>query len=289
MRKDIALKLKAEAERVAKEFSNPSEAWAQLGSGLLVPDEYAVKSRRPTGIDLFSGCGGFSCGVIQAGFEVLASLDNDPMAMLTYLFNLGSYPCKIHFISPEDEAKAEKAIERYMIRTENNLDVVETSGGGWISGHPELSPVRHFFLGDVRKITGKEILAALGKEVGEIDCVFGSPPCQGFSIAGKRNVMDPRNSLVFEFARLVLEIKPKTIMFENVPGMVSMVTPEGLPIVDAFCRVLEDGDFGTFDSLKRGLLSSAGCGAALRSKGKSKKKTKDKKDVPLFREEAKEA
>lgn len=262
------------------------EGWSQLGSGLLIPDEYAVKSRRPTGIDLFSGCGGFSCGVIQAGFEVLAGLDNDPMSMLTYLFNLGSYPCKIHFISPEDEVKAENAIKRHMIRTENSLDVVKTSGGGWISHHPELSPVRHFFLGDVRKITGKEILADLGKEVGEIDCVFGSPPCQGFSSAGKRDVMDPRNSLVFEFARLIVEIKPKTIIFENVPGMVSMVTPEGLSIIDAFCRVLEDGDFGTFDSLKRVLLSSAGCGVALRSKGKSKKKTEAQKDVLLFREEA---
>jgi DNA (cytosine-5)-methyltransferase 1 len=244
-----------------------------------------VESNHPTGIDLFCGAGGFSCGVIQAGFEVLAGLDDNPMAMLTYLFNLGSWPCKIHFISPKDEAAAEKAIKKTMVREEGGLEIIETSGGGWISGHPEYAPVGHFFLGDVRKITGAEILSILGKKKGEIDCVFGSPPCQGFSMAGKRDVMDPRNSLVFEFARLVVEIQPKTIIFENVPGITSMMTPEGLPIIDAFCRVLEDGGFGTIDALKRSLLRSAGCGAAFKSKGKMKKKSRDQKLLPLFQED----
>ena len=100
---------------------------------------------------------------------------------------------------------------------------------------------------------------------GEVDCVIGSPPCQGFSTAGKRNVLDRRNSLVFEFARLVCEISPKTMVFENVPGIASMVTPAGLPVLDVFCRILEDGGFGTVEALKRGLLRSAGAGAALRS------------------------
>ena len=48
-----------------------------------------------------------------------------------------------------------------------------------------------------------------------------------YSRAGKQNVMDPRNSLVFGFARLVFDINPKTMMFENVPDIVNMVTPDG--------------------------------------------------------------
>jgi len=253
------------------------EDWAYRGSGLIVPAEYAAKAQRRTGIDLFCGCGGFSCGFIQAGFEVLAGLDNDPTAMLTYMLNLGSYPCKVHFVSPKDEAAANKAISREVVKNENGLWSVPTSGGGWINHYPEYPGVKHFFLGDIRKLTGKEILTVLGKEVGEIDCVFGSPPCQGFSTANiKRSAGDPRSSLVFEFARLVVEIKPKTIAFENVPGILNMATPEGFPVVDALCRILEDGDFGTFDSLKKMLLKTSGCGAALRTrKGKTKKEADD--------------
>jgi DNA (cytosine-5)-methyltransferase 1 len=76
--------------------------------------------------------------------------------------------------------------------------------------------------------------------------------------------MDPRNSLVFEFARLILELQPRAFMLENVVGMGTMLTPEGLPVVDAFCRVLADGGFGPLDTLKRSLLASADAGAALR-------------------------
>ncbi|MGH8002926.1 MAG: DNA cytosine methyltransferase [Brasilonema sp.] len=53
----------------------------------------------------------------------------------------------------------------------------------------------------------------------EIDVVFGGSPCQGFSILGKRALDDPRNALVFHFLRLVLELKPKYFVFENVPGL----------------------------------------------------------------------
>lgn len=54
---------------------------------------------------------------------------------------------------------------------------------------------------------------------GEIDIVFGGPPCQGFSTMGKRDIRDPRSSLVGEFVRLVNELQPKSFVMENVPGM----------------------------------------------------------------------
>jgi DNA (cytosine-5)-methyltransferase 1 len=52
-----------------------------------------------------------------------------------------------------------------------------------------------------------------------IDCVFGGPPCQGFSLIGKRSLEDPRNSLVMEFVRLVAELDARTFVFENVKGL----------------------------------------------------------------------
>lgn len=233
-------------------------------SGLWVP-----KQRRPTGIDLFCGAGGFSLGYIQAGWEVLAGLDNDPACAITYTYNLGSYPVQFHYAEPEDKERLNSYLEQLLKDKINKGDVAVfdlVSGGGWIRHHPEFPPVRHFFFGDARKFTGKQILEVLGLEPGEVDCVFGGPPCQGFSTLGKRDVMDPRNSLVFEFCRLALEIRPEAIIFENVPGILDMVTPEGLPVVDAICRVLEDGNFGTFNALKRSLLATSGAGAVIRGK-----------------------
>lgn len=271
--------------------------WGRSASGLYVPSMIYAPRRhsRPTCIDLFCGCGGMSLGFIEAGFEVLAGLDNDPAAAVTYLYNLGSYPVNIHFVEPEDKERLNHYLES-LFKDDSQTGGVTvfdlTSGGGWIRHNPGYPPVRHFWFGDARKITGKQILDALGMQPGEVDCVVGGPPCQGFSkMNTRRNVMDPRNSLVFEFARLVLEIRPKAMMFENVPGILDMVTPEGIPVIDAFCRVLEDGGFGTYNALKRSLLATSGMGAALRSNSKPKDKqdqdteSREKSEQPsLFKE-----
>jgi len=237
-------------------------------SGLYVPERVA---KRPIAIDLFCGAGGFTLGFLQAGFEVIAGLDNDIPSALTYLYNLGSYPVNMYWIEPGDKERFNNYLEKQIAKKgKNGIYTMPVSGGNpYMKEYP---PVRNFFFGDARKITGQEILGALGFKQGDVDCVMGGPPCQGFSITGKRDVMDPRNSLVFEFARLVLEIQPKTMIMENVPGILSMVTPEGIPVVDAFCRVLEDGGFGAFDALKQSLLNTAGAGAAL--KGSSRKPSK---------------
>jgi DNA (cytosine-5)-methyltransferase 1 len=52
-----------------------------------------------------------------------------------------------------------------------------------------------------------------------VDCVFGGPPCQGFSMIGRRALEDPRNRLVSEFVRLVSELDARTFVFENVKGL----------------------------------------------------------------------
>ena len=71
----------------------------------------------------------------------------------------------------------------------------------------------------VTQTTAKEIreLSTIGDR--DIDVVFGGPPCQGFSLMGKRNLNDDRNSLVSHFQRLVLELQPKFFVMENVRGM----------------------------------------------------------------------
>lgn len=78
-------------------------------------------------------------------------------------------------------------------------------------------PVYH---GDIAKLTGDECMRLAGIEKGALDVLDGSPPCQGFSTAGKRKFDDPRNSLFKEYARLLLELQPKAFVMENVTGMI---------------------------------------------------------------------
>lgn len=78
-------------------------------------------------------------------------------------------------------------------------------------------PVYH---GDICKLTSKECMKLAGIKPGELDVFDGSPPCQGFSTAGKRKYDDPRNSLFREFSRLLNDLQPKVFVMENVTGMI---------------------------------------------------------------------
>lgn len=73
---------------------------------------------------------------------------------------------------------------------------------------------------DLTKINGKDILDFCNISKGDLDILDGSPPCQGFSIAGKRNVNDSRNDLFKDFVRLIKELEPKIFVMENVTGMI---------------------------------------------------------------------
>jgi DNA (cytosine-5)-methyltransferase 1 len=243
--------------------------FSRAASGLLLPKQITVH-RRPLAIDLFCGCGGFSLGMMQGGFEVIAAADHDPVAAQTYLMNLGDYPVDLHFVEPKDKNKLEKLLERQTKQSEG-LTVIPVSGK---HRNPELPGVKHFWLGDITKVKGQDILDAVGLSIGEIDCVFGGPPCQGFSKAGKQDVLDPRNSLIFEFARLILEIRPKSMVMENVPGILSMVTPEGIPVIDAFCRILSDGGFSSYDALVKSLKAQQGSWGTVRNSPRSQRKEK---------------
>lgn len=68
-------------------------------------------------------------------------------------------------------------------------------------------------------VTGKEILDFCKIKKGDLDVFDGSPPCQGFSTAGKREVNDSRNDLFLHYCRLVKELEPKVFVMENVTGM----------------------------------------------------------------------
>lgn len=127
-----------------------------------------MRSDYPIAVDLFAGAGGFSLGMEQAGFDVRAAVEIDPIHCGVHLFNFPH--CKVLPVSACD-------------------------------------------------LTGGAIREAARIGDQPVDCVFGGPPCQGFSMMGQRSMADPRNRLVLEFVRLVSELQARTFVFENVKGL----------------------------------------------------------------------
>ena len=75
---------------------------------------------------------------------------------------------------------------------------------------------------DIRHLDPLQIMNGLGLEKGELDLLAGGPPCQGFSInAPSRSANDERNHLFKEYLRFVDAFSPRSILIENVPGLVS--------------------------------------------------------------------
>jgi len=76
--------------------------------------------------------------------------------------------------------------------------------------------------GDISKITTDKILQSANLEPLEAALVIGGPPCQSFSLAGKRMGMDDdRGMLILDFSRIVHEALPKAFVMENVKGMLN--------------------------------------------------------------------
>lgn len=79
------------------------------------------------------------------------------------------------------------------------------------------TPIYH---GDIHNLTTQEVFDITGLSKYELDLFDGSPPCQGFSMTGKRDYCDSKNQLYHEYVRLLDGLQPKTFVMENVPGMV---------------------------------------------------------------------
>ncbi len=95
---------------------------------------------------------------------------------------------------------------------------------------------------DVSKISNDEVENWKHK-FGEIDILFGGPPCQGFSLAGKRNIEDPRNILFLHFARIAAHLKPKVVLLENVRLLTSMKASDGSMVKDNIVKAFKEAGY----------------------------------------------
>lgn len=122
-------------------------------------------------------------------------------------------------------------------------------------------PEATFFQGPIAALAAKDLLKECGLKPGELDCMIGGPPCQSFSHNNhQRSASDARARLFEDYLRLVREVLPKTLVMENVPGLLSIDNGsvlreikrrlEGLGY-SATERVLSAEEFGTPQVRKR--------------------------------------
>lgn len=130
-----------------------------------------MRNNKLVAIDLFCGCGGFSYGFQQAGFDMALGIDMWKDATVTYKHN--------------------------------------------ISGAQVIND-------DITSVSVADILKKARMKVEDVDVIIGGPPCQGFSVSGKRMIDDPRNKLYKSFVEIVDEIRPKVFVMENVPGLIRL-------------------------------------------------------------------
>lgn len=114
----------------------------------------------------------------------------------------------------------------------------------------------HVVEGNISKLSGLEL--ARGKK---IDIVFGGPPCQAFSAAGKqKGLNDPRGSMIEQYVRLVRELKPEVFVLENVPNLKAIdggrVLAHTLALIDqagyaAEWYILNAADYGAPQARRR--------------------------------------
>ena len=74
-------------------------------------------------------------------------------------------------------------------------------------------------LGDIEHGDINGFIPSLKKFKGDVDIIFGGPPCQGFSVAGKMDPNDERNQLVWSFLKTVDLLRPKAFVMENVKAL----------------------------------------------------------------------
>jgi DNA (cytosine-5)-methyltransferase 1 len=168
--------------------------------------------RVPSFIDLFCGCGGFTLGMLRAGFRCLAAIDFDPKAVATLRTNLAD---RTH----PGFAPVAQVLERDL--TEFGPEQL----AALLSANPH---------------------SAFRNPQSAVDVIVGGPPCQGFSKVrrvdgtnnGPRLIHDPRRHLYRDFLRYVDFFQPRLFVMENVLGLRSASGGEYFTAVQKEAREL---------------------------------------------------
>lgn len=152
-----------------------------------------MNAARPTVVSLFSGAGGLDIGLERAGWRIVSATDNDARAVETLR---ASQAARISIEGTE------------RVYLEDTL-LIER---------------------DVSSLAASSLRPAGAAEGWRPDLLAGGPPCQPWSSAGlQRGLADPRGQLIAHYLRLVDELRPRFVLFENVQGLVTARGESGTP------------------------------------------------------------
>lgn len=163
---------------------------------------------KPLAIDLFAGCGGLSYGVEQAGFEVGLAIEKSEMAALTYFVNHIRRTEAVQFDKRGRPIPPSEWYEHLGATRPQGASCLEQAKAGLI-------------VADIRKVVDDEEFEEWAHDElkRSVTLLAGGPPCQGFSLAGRRDHLDARNRLPNAFLDFVDLVTPPAVIIENVVGI----------------------------------------------------------------------
>lgn len=185
-------------------------------------------------IELFAGCGGMGLGMESAGFELYFANELSPMASETFAYNL--------LLEDLDKLKQENKeasktlwIKSQYAKSDLKNRLRENPFEARNGLHSDLTSTTDLqgklLVGDIDKLlewldANPVITEKIRKK--NITLVSGGPPCQSFSLAGRREKNNAKNQLPLSFALFAGLIQPKFILLENVKGITAPFTENGV-------------------------------------------------------------
>lgn len=213
---------------------------------------------KPRLVSLFTGAGGLDLGLEDAGFETIFANEIEGPACESLRSNRTLRRLSLpdfdvwfdsHVMSQRCNAKISE-VERIRLRT-RLLAAIRTNEH-YLSDTVIVQR-------DIRDLTSQEIMTSAGVNPGELDLVAGGPPCQPFSRAGKREMVESTDGQLFlDFVRIVNDLKPRWFLFENVKGLVVQKADVARLTCPA-CNGSKISRFAERDLLKEATLHSSFC------------------------------
>lgn len=233
-----------------------------------------MKKKKLKHIELFAGCGGMSLGLDTAGFDLFFANELSPMAGETFAYNMLGENLQSKADNNEPARKTKWIRSKYAKNDLKNRlrENPFTASDGAYSDLSDITSIKgSLLIGDINQLldflTSNESIIQQIRDEG-IDLLSGGPPCQSFSMAGKREKDNHKNQLPLSFAKIAGLIQPKVVLLENVKGITSPFSEGGnkyyawLEVAKAFvlegfvpiCMMLNSKYFGVAQNRPRYIM-----------------------------------